>query len=120
MHACRCASNESLGHFSPGSLVFGRDMLLNIPIIADIITLQEARQAKIDQRSSKQIASVSRHEFKVDDKSISCANANSKADPIWDGPFPIIQVHTNNTVTVRRDGIILERITIRRIKPSKS
>jgi len=119
MHACRCASNESLGHYSPGALVFNRDMLLNIPIIADIVTLQQHRQAKIDQRVLRANRKRRRHEFKVDDQVYIFRNAKSKADRIWDGPFPIIQVHTNNTVTVRRDGIILERITIRRLKPSK-
>ena len=37
----------------------------------------------------------------------------------WDGPFKILRVHTNGTVTVER-GRIHERITIRRIKPDKA
>ena len=37
MHALRCASSTSLQGVAPGALVFGRDMLLNIPIVTDII-----------------------------------------------------------------------------------
>ena len=41
-----------------------------------------------------------------------------KLDPFdRKGPFPIIRVHTNNTVTVQR-GQVHERLSIRRIKPS--
>ena len=40
---------------------------------------------------------------------------DSKLDLVRKGPFLIIQVHTNNTVTVQR-GPDQERITIRRIR----
>ena len=43
MHATRCISNTALGGYSPGALVFNRDMFLNIPLIADILTLQRGR-----------------------------------------------------------------------------
>ena len=43
-----------------------------------------------------------------------------KAKLMFDGPFPILRVHTNNTVTILRDNVIHERITIRRLKLSRS
>ena len=33
------------------------------------------------------------------------------------GPFTIIQVHTNGTITIQRTPHIVERINIRRVKP---
>ena len=39
MYAHRCSPNTSLGFYSPGALVFQRDMLLDIPLIANIHTL---------------------------------------------------------------------------------
>ena len=35
---------------SPGSLAFGRDMILNIPVVADWATLQQHRQQLIDHQ----------------------------------------------------------------------
>ena len=45
----RAAFHGSL-HGSPGPLVFGRDMILDIPVIADWLTIQQNRQQLIDQR----------------------------------------------------------------------
>ena len=39
MHALRCNPVSTLGNYSPGALVFNRDMLLNLPLVTDIITL---------------------------------------------------------------------------------
>jgi hypothetical protein len=33
------------------------------------------------------------------------------------GPFRIVQVHTNGTVTIRRSPTLIDRINIRRIRP---
>ena len=41
MHATHCASHSSLNNYSPGGLVFCHDMLMDIPLIADIITLAD-------------------------------------------------------------------------------
>ena len=32
------------------------------------------------------------------------------------GPYPIVKVHTNGTVTIQR-GVVVERLSIRRITP---
>jgi hypothetical protein len=49
MYATRAAVHGSL-QATPGSLAFGRDMILDIPLIADFRALQEQRQLLIDQR----------------------------------------------------------------------
>lgn len=41
MHATRCASHSSINNCSPGGLVFRRDMHLDIPFVADTITLRD-------------------------------------------------------------------------------
>ena len=97
-------------------------MFLNIPLIADIITLQNTSQAKIDDRLIKANNKRIRHEFKVNDN-VYVHNRHGpqhKLKHVWSGPFPMLQVHTNNTVTVRRSNNVVERLTIRRLKPSKA
>ena len=65
MHATRCASHSSLDNVSPGGLVYHRDMHLNIPLTADIITLQRSRQQSIDRRLVAANAKRISHEFVV-------------------------------------------------------
>ena len=119
MHACRCASNSSLQGYSAGALVFQRDMHLNIPVIADILTISERRQIKTNQRLLQANAKRKRHEYKVNDL-VYVSNHFTAADKLkeaFQGPFKILQVHTNATVTIER-GLIHERISIRRLKPA--
>ena len=62
------------------------------------------------------LSNLDPYDFKVGDKVYIILSPKSKALPVADGPFPIIRVHTNNTVTVRRGARIEERINIRRLK----
>ena len=57
MHACRCACSESLGFESPGALAFGRDMFLDIPLMADILAIQNNRQLLVENGCFKQTPS---------------------------------------------------------------
>jgi hypothetical protein len=118
MRACRCAANTSLQGFSPGALVFGRDMHLAIPIAADIISISENRQLQTDARVFRENQRRTLHEYKVGDHVFvnNHFSSGDKLKPAWTGPFSILQVHTNGTVTVRR-GQVHERISIRRVKP---
>jgi hypothetical protein len=119
MHACRCAAHSSLQGHSPGSLVFNRDMFLDIPFIADILTISELRQTKTDNRLLAANAKRIHHEFTVGEHVyiLRPRTASDKLKTVYQGPYPIIQVHTNNTVTLQR-GPVHERVSIRRIKPS--
>ena len=119
MHATRCAAHSSLNQYSPGGLVFHRDMYFDIPLLADIITLQEARQQGIDKRLIAANAKRIQHEFKVDDLVLKLRKitAADKFRPTYTGPHRIIQVHTNGNVTIRLNQHVLERINIRNIIP---
>ena len=93
-------------------------MHLNVPIVTDIVSLSHNRQLQTDLRVERENQRRSRHECKVGD--VVCINnhhsSGNKLKPPWLGPHPILQVHTNNSVTVQR-GQVHERITIHRVKP---
>ena len=73
--------------------------------------------ALVDQRLLRANRRRNQHEFKVGDKVfIHHYSRKNKLDPVRLGPFPILQVHTNNTVTIDRDPIH-ERISIRHLQP---
>ena len=53
MHVMRAAVSMTLGKHSPGSIAFHRDMFLNIPLQADLLTIQQYRQILTDQNLLK-------------------------------------------------------------------
>ena len=119
MRALRSSASTSLDGVSPGALVFGRDMLLNIPIVTDIISITHNRQLQTDLRLERENKRRSHHEYTVGQQ-VYLQNHYSAADklkPAFLGPYKILQVHTNGTLTVER-GQVHERVSIRRCKPA--
>ena len=117
-YATRCAVHKTFG-VSPGAIVFHRDMLLPIPIIADLTNLRERRQSSIDQGALRENRRRRPHEYNVGDQILIIAyKPNARAlDPKATGPFTLTQVHTNGTVSFLRNAEVVERINIRRVKP---
>ena len=62
----RCAVHQTLG-MSPGSIVFGRDMFLPIPVIANLQALQQKRQLRVDQNLLKSNMRCKFHDCQVGD-----------------------------------------------------
>jgi Integrase zinc binding domain len=119
MHATRCAAHSSLARQTPGGLVFRRDMYLDIPLMADIIAISNARQQIIDQRLLKANFKRIPHEFIVGEQVLkrNLIGPRDKLRPTFSGPHRILQVHTNGSVTIQLDARIRERINIRRLQP---
>ena len=119
MRVMRCASSTSLDGVAPGALVFGRDMLLNIPILTDIVSIAENRQLQTDLRLERENRKRSQFDYRVNGQVYINNNFSSsdKMKPAWVGPFLILQVHANGTLTILR-GQIHERVSVRRCKPA--
>ena len=115
-YLARVATHGTL-MISLGALVFCRDMILDIPIIADLISIQKHRQAIIDERVLRANRKRLSHDYQPGDKVLIYAFKPSKLDPRATGPFPIVYTHTNGTVTIRQHPYVFERINVRRIKP---
>ena len=101
MHALCCNPVSTLGDYSPRALVFNRDMFLNIPLLTNVLALARNCQALIDYRLLKINLHRRRHKYKINDYIfVNVPDRDSKLDLVHKGPFPIIQVHYNNTVSV--------------------
>ncbi len=90
-------------------------MFLDLPLYADILTLQKHRQQLVDKRLLQANAQRIRHDYKVGDPILKKAvlNLSNKLCPSFTGLFDIIAVHTNGTVTVRlSDHHTTERLNI--------
>ena len=47
-HASRCAVNHTM-QTSPGGMVFNRDMMINVPLISNLMAIGNQRQQLVDE-----------------------------------------------------------------------
>ena len=101
---------------SPGAAIFGQDMLLNIPYIADWNKIGEFRQRQTDQNNKRENKSCLDYDYKVGDKVLVRKDGilRKAESPYHREPWTITSVHTNGTIRVSR-GTKSERINIRRV-----
>ena len=102
---------------TPGGLVFGRDMILDIPLIADLQLIRQRRQQLIDDRLIVANRKRFSHDYSIGDEVLKLHHQPNKLDPRAMGPYKILRVHTNGTLTIRLSPTVVERISIRRVKP---
>ena len=100
---------------TPGSLVYQRDMILNILVVADLLDIMAWRQQLIDEwtmaKNRKQIS----HDYQPNDQVLVLAYKPDKLEPRARGPYHILHTHVNGTVTIRRSLTMTERINIRHL-----
>ena len=114
--AIRSTYHTMLGS-SPGSAVFGRDMLFDIPYLADWVTIGRRRQEQVDKSNTLENKRRLDYDYKVNDKVLIIKKGIiRKVEDPNEGPYTITQVHTNGTVRIQR-GAISERLHIRRLHP---
>ncbi len=127
-----CSTYHTVLKASPGAAIFGRDMLFDVPFIADWKQIGENRQRKTDHNNdnknkkrvdydrSKERENKTRVDFdyKVGDKILIRKDGIlRKAVSIRKKePWTITTVHTNGTIRIQC-GTKSERINILRVTP---
>jgi hypothetical protein len=103
---------------SPGAAIFGRDMLFDIPFIADWKQIEEFRQHTTDRSNERENKTRVDFDYKVGNKILIRKDGIlRKAESIWKKePWKIMTVHTNGTIRIQC-GTKSERINIRRVTP---
>jgi hypothetical protein len=103
---------------SPGAAIFGRDMLFNIPFIADWQKIGECRQRLTDLNNTRENKGRIDYDYKVGQKVLlRKVGILHNAESIWHKRTRLITtVHTNGTITVQC-GNKIDRINIWRVKP---
>ena len=119
MHSLRSSVNRSL-QMTPGAVVFQRDMLLNIPLIADLHAIRERRQVIIDESLRRANNKRRSHDYDVNELVMLIPKDVAKLSERALGPFQIRRVHANGTVTIQVKPTVTKRVNIRRIKPYRS
>ena len=116
MHAMRSSVHTTLGG-SPGSLVFNRDMFLNIPLIANWHAVTKRQEQLVNENLRRANKKRRRFDYAPDQQCLKKLHNPSKLGERTSGPYKIKQVHTNGTLTIELRQGITERINIRRIIP---
>ena len=103
---------------SPGAAIFGRDMLFDVPFIADWSKIGEYRQKQTDKNTRRENDTRIDWDYQPGDKVLLCKDGIlRKAESRYESdPWTITSVHTNGTIRVHH-GIKSERLNIRRVTP---
>jgi hypothetical protein len=111
-----CSTYHTVLKASPGAAIFGRDMLLDIPFIADWQKIGEHRQQLTDLNNARENKDRIDYDYKVGQKVlVRKEGILRKSESTWHRkPWLITSVHTNGTITVQH-GKKLERINIQRV-----
>jgi hypothetical protein len=116
MYATRASLHSGL-QTTPGALSFHRDMVLNIPLVADLNLIREKRQHLIDQRLIVNNRKRFAHDYQPNQEVLKIVYEPGKLEPRAVGPYRIAAVHTNGTVTIDVPPHVRERVSLRNIKP---
>ncbi|CAJ1929748.1 unnamed protein product [Cylindrotheca closterium] len=81
-----CAVSTALMNNTPGETVFHCDMLLNIPVIVDLLSMQQKRQYKINENLRRQNAKRKEFDFRIGGEVLIKNTDGRKLDPKYRGP----------------------------------
>ena len=88
-------------------MVFQRDMILHTSHVANWENIRLCKQAKIDYNNERENKNRIPHVYKVGDLAYLLKDKLlAKNDIDREGPYEVIDVHTNGTVAIRRGPIV--------------
>jgi hypothetical protein len=115
MHAMWAGVHSFLGS-SLGNLVFNRDMFCNIPLIADWHTITQRREHLIHENLMRENQKRRGYDYPPQQMELRKWKPK-KLGERTSGPYKIVQVHVNGTVTIQLRPGLRERINTRQIIP---
>lgn len=116
MHSLRTNVSASTGN-APGALAFHRDMLIDVPLQADLRAIRARRQLRVDADLRR--ANARRYDFDYQPgQSVLLKRPEfTKLGERWDGPYQVKRSHVNGTLTLEFRPGLTKRVNIRRLKP---
>jgi hypothetical protein len=103
---------------SPGAAIFGRDMLFDIPFMADWHKIGEQRQSLTNRGNQRKNAKCIDYDYKVGDKVLLINKGIlCKAESAYGKePWTITKVHMHGTIRIQH-GTRMEQLSIQRVQP---
>jgi len=118
IHAMRVGIHLTMGS-SPGNLVFNRDMFLNIPLIANWHAITLKREHLINENLMKENQNRRCYDYTPQQRILKKTWKPQKLGSRTTGPYTILQMDVNGTVTIELRPGISEKLNIQRIIPYK-
>ena len=118
LHSVRATVHTTTG-VSPGALVFGRDMMHDIPVHPDHQQIQYRRQQMIDQNAARANSKRIDWKYQVGDEVLQIQHKPDKLDERATGPFIVTEVFQNGTITINKGNGIHLTLNSRWIRPYK-
>ena len=116
VHASRCAVNHTV-QTSLGAMVFNRDMMVNVPLIANLLAIGNRRQHLVDENLRRINAKQINHSYNIGNWVKFVEYSPDKLDCRNHGSYPIIRVFTNGTVHLQLAPHIQETLNTRKLFP---
>jgi hypothetical protein len=113
-----CSTYHTTLQASPGQLVFGRDMILNIQHKANWTAIRSRKQAVIKKNNMRENSKRIDYTYQPGEQVLVRRNSPYKYERPYDGPYKVLQVNTNGTVRLQM-GAVSDVVNIRRIHPYK-
>ena len=101
---------------SPGQLVFGRDMILNINHVANWEFIRERKQKLIDKNNQRENQKRIPHNYQLGDKVLLKRGTENKYEAPYKGPYHILKINDNGTVRLKV-GAVTDTYNVRRLTP---
>ena len=112
-----CSTHHTVLGMSPGAAVFGRDMLFDIPHLADWKAVGERRQHLVSQNNARENKQRVDFDWAVGDRALLAKDGTlRKAEDKYTGPFVVTSVHRNCAVRIQRDTVN-KQLNSRRLIP---
>jgi hypothetical protein len=116
MYATRASFHSGL-QTTPGALAFHRDMVMNIPLMSDLMLIQHNQQQLIDNRLIESNRRRFSYDYQPNQEVLKLEYKPDKLAPRATGPYQITSIHTNGTITIQLTPHTRQRISIRNVKP---
>ena len=116
MHVLRCAVNHTM-QTSPGALVFRREMLMDVHLIADLDTIRGRRQKFINDNLIRLNKKRADHNCSVNDRVLLRVADPVKMEDKFTEPYRIARVFANGTIDLELEPTIVVRFSIRKVVP---
>ena len=104
---------------TPGQLVFGRDMILNIQHVANWELIRERKQKLINNNNARENAKRISHTYHEGDLVLLTRGNENKYENPYKGPYKILKINNNGTVRMKV-GPVTDTYNVRRLQPYTS
>ena len=101
---------------TPGQLVFGRDMILNVKHEANWEFIRTRKQQIINKNNKAENAKRVAHVYKQGDKVLLKRGTENKYETPYEGPYTVLKVNDNGTVRLKVRNVE-DTYNIRRLAP---